>query len=360
MGFELGLYKEQLCVIQSVKITLHGKGEYMKVKKIGLLTVALCCVVMAFAVSCSKKDGQVARKTYHWKYGTVDATSNVNFLAAQELVKYLEEAVPGKWTIELYPSSQLGNAEEMVESLQLGALEMCGPVSAAVANYVPEFGVWDMPFLFRDEAHVDAVLSGPIGLSFNNLTEKANIKFVAWWEVGFRCLANNRREIYTPDDIKGLRLRVMSNEIHQALFATLGADPVPMSLADAYVANQNGTIDGQDNPLANMIANRTYEVCKYFTVTNHVYSPLPVVMSMKAWNEMTPEDQKTFMACVDKATIWQRNANREAQRKAADELQSMGNIVTYPDISLFEDRMQTVYSKYPQYADLIRQIKAVN
>jgi tripartite ATP-independent transporter DctP family solute receptor len=228
-----------------------------------------------------------------------------------------------------------------------------------VANYVPEFGVWDMPYLFRDEAHVDAVMSGPIGQQFGSLTENANIKFLAWWEVGFRCLANNKRPINSPEDVAGLRLRVMSNEIHQALFATLGADPVPMSLSDAYVANQNGTIDGQDNPLANLIANSTHEVCKYMAVTNHVYTPLPLIMSLKAWNEMTGEDQKIFMQCLDKATAWQRDTNRTAQRNAASELTEKGNIVTYPNIAAFEARMQTVYNKYPQYADIIAQIKAV-
>jgi tripartite ATP-independent transporter DctP family solute receptor len=335
-------------------------------KTVRVISLSVCLAALVFYTSCSKSSNQNAPakgtaigKTYHWKYGTVDATSNVNYRAVEELIKYLEEAAPGKWTIELYPNSQLGNADEMIESLQIGSLELSGPPSSTVANYVPEFGVWDMPFLFRDEAHVDAVLSGPIGQSFGALTEKANIKFLAWWEVGFRCLANNRRPINTPEDIQGLRLRVMSNEIHQTLFATLGADPVPMSLSDAYVANQNGTIDGQDNPLANLIANSTYEVCKYIAVTNHVYTPLPLVMSLKAWNEMTAEDQKIFSQAVEKATTWQRNTNRTGQRNAATELISKGNIVTYPDLRLFEAKMQSVYAKYPQYADTISKIKAV-
>jgi TRAP-type C4-dicarboxylate transport system substrate-binding protein len=152
----------------------------------------------------------------------------------------------------------------------------------------------------------------------------------------------------------------MSNEIHQTLFSALGADPVPMSLAEAYVANQNGTIDGQDNPLANLIANSTYEICKYIAVTNHVYTPLPFIMSLKAWNEMTAEDQQVFMDCVNRATAWQREGNRTAQRNAASQLTGFGNIVTYPDVSLFEAKMQSVYAKYPQYADIISQIKAVN
>jgi tripartite ATP-independent transporter DctP family solute receptor len=337
----------------------------MKMRITQVIGMCFCLAVLGFLSSCSKSSekqentAQVENKTYHWRYGTVDTPANVNYRAMEELVKYLQEAAPGKWTIELYPSSQLGNAEEMIDSIQMGSLEISGPPSSTVANYVPEFGVWDMPYLFRDEAHVDAVMSGPIGQQFGSLAEKTNIKFLAWWEVGFRCLANNKRPINGPEDVAGLRLRVMSNEIHQALFSTLGADPVPMSLSDAYVANQNGTIDGQDNPLANLIANSTYEVCKYMAVTNHVYTPLPLVMSLKAWNEMTAEDQKIFMQCLDRATAWQRDSNRTGQQNAASELTAKGNIVTYPNIAAFEAKMQAVYTKYPQYADMITQIKAV-
>jgi tripartite ATP-independent transporter DctP family solute receptor len=337
----------------------------MKTGSVKVIAMGLCLGIVALAVSCSKTskkettDAPEETKIYHWRYGTVDAPANVNYRAMEELVKYLQEAAPDKWNIEFYPSSQLGNADEMVESIQMGSLEISGPPSSTIANYVPEFGVWDMPYLFRDEAHVDAVMSGPIGQQFGSFTEKANIKFLAWWEVGFRCLANNRRPVNGPEDVAGLRLRVMSNEIHQTLFSTLGADPVPMSLSDAYVANQNGTIDGQDNPLANLIANSTHEICKYIAVTNHVYTPLPLIMSLKAWNEMTADDQNIFMECLNKATTWQRDSNRFAQRNAASELTAKGNIVTYPGIADFEAKMQAVYDKYPQYADIIAQIKAV-
>lgn len=298
-------------------------------------------------------------KTYSWKFGLVDATSNPNYIAAEYFTQELEKAAPGKWKIDLYPSSQLGGAAEMIESVQLGSLELSGPASSFVANYVPEYGVWDMPYLFRDTAHVDAVMDGEIGQQIGNLAEKANIKFLSWWEVGFRCLANNKRAVNSVDDVKGLRLRVMSNEIHQALFSALGADPVPMSLSDAYIANQNGTIDGQDNPLHSFIANSTFEVCHYIAVTNHVYTPLPVSMSMTAWNSMSAEDQATFAGCMKTSTQYQRKITREASAKAAEELTEKGCEITRPDIAAFADKMQAVYDKYPQYADMIAKIKAV-
>lgn len=111
------------------------------------------------------------------------------------------------------------------------------------------------------EEEVDKVLDGELGQELAAEADSANMKMLGWWEVGFRCLANNKLAVNTPDDVKGLRIRVMSNEYHQALWSALGADPVPMSLSDAYVANQNGTIDGQENPLHSLVANSTFEVC---------------------------------------------------------------------------------------------------
>lgn len=342
-------------------------------KRISRISAILLCLAMAIsATACSSGSSSSAagassaasaagsgQGTYNWKFGTVDATTNANYQAFQKLGEYLDEAAPGKWKIDLYPSSQLGDADAMLESLKMGTLELTAPPSSTVANSVPEYGIWDMPYLLSDYDHVDKVLDGEIGKEIGEKASSANIKFLGWMEVGFRCLANNKRAINSVDDVAGLRLRVMSNEIQQALFTALGADPVPMSLSDAYVANQNGTIDGQDNPLQNLIANSTYEVCHYIAVTNHIYSAMPLCMSVTAWNSMSPEDQQTFMNCVQKTITYQRSLVRESNSKAADKLVELGCEVTTPDLAPFAAKMQSVYDKYPQYSDYIQKIKAV-
>jgi tripartite ATP-independent transporter DctP family solute receptor len=320
----------------------------------GLLTAG-----SLFAGGGGEKAGAASEaKTYHWKFGTVDPADHVNTRGFEELMKYLDQAAPGKWKFDIFPNSQLGDAMDMVESVQMGSLEMAGPASSIVGNFVPEYGIWDMPFLFRDEAHVDKVMQGPIGERIGAAAEKANIKLIAWFEVGFRSLANNRRPINSADDVQGLRLRVMANEIHQALFSALGADPVPMALSEAYVANQNGTIDGQDNPLANMIQLNVPDVCRYFAVTRHVYSPLPLIMSLKAWNEMSTEEQKLFIDCGKRAARWQVDNNRIVQSKAEEQLIQMGKTVTHPPIAPFTARMGSVYDKYPQFGALVKEIQA--
>ncbi len=335
------------------------------------LIVGLCAIFILGLGSCGSKSSSTASEskagseqkvvgqTYNWRLGSVDAMTNPNFISLEYLVKKLEETAPGKWDIELYPSSQLGNASEMIESVQMGTLDLSCPATAFISNFVPEYGVLDMPYLLTSTDHVDAVFDGPIGQELADMTVSTNIKTIAFWEVGFRCLANDVRPINSVEDVKGLRLRIMSSEVHKNLFSALGADPVPMSLSEAYTAIQNKTIDGMDNPLHSHIANSTNEVCKYFAVTNHVYSAMSLIMSLKAWNSMTEEDQKIFMECAKDATQYQRKLAREQSTKAADKLENeLGCVVTTPDLKGFEEKMDSVYSKYPQYEDMIERIKA--
>lgn len=305
----------------------------------------------------TKGEPVAGEAVYNWKWGTVDSTSNPNYEAMEYFCKLLDEKAPGKWSIQIYPDSQLGDASQLCESVQMGTLEMACPASSIIANYVPDYGVFDMPYLFTTAEEVDAVLDGQVGTELAALSDSANMKLVAWWEIGFRCLANNARPVNTVDDVKGLRLRVMSNEVHQSLWTALGADPVPMSLSDAYVANQNGTIDGQDNPLHSLIANSTFEVCHYIAVSNHVYSPLGVIVSPKAWSSMPAEDQEIFMECMKEATANQKKLVRDQNEKAAKELEEKGCEVTYPDLKPFADKMEVVYDQYPQFSGWLEKIK---
>lgn len=295
-------------------------------------------------------------QTYNWKWGTVDSTSNSNYEAMEYFCGLLDEKAPGKWNIQIYPDSQLGDAAQMCESVQMGTLEMALPASSIVANYVPDYGVFDMPYLFENEEEADKVLDGDLGEELAAEADSANMKMLSWWEVGFRCLANDKKAVNSPEDVKGLRIRVMSNEYHQALWNELGADPVPMSLSDAYVANQNGTIDGQENPLHSLVANSTYEVCHYVAVTNHVYSPICVIMSNKAWNSMTQEDQEIFSECMKEAAAHQKELVREQKDKAEQTLVEKGCEVSHPDVAEFAKLVQPVYDKYPQFTELVNKI----
>ncbi len=323
--------------------------------------IGLLMLLIVLFVSTLVTTSFASSPTYKWKLGSVDSRSNPNFKSMEYLVEKLEEKAPGKWKIELYPDGLLGDAAKMCDSIQMGTLELTAPPSSTVANYVPEMGMFDMPYLFTSYEQVDAVLDGEIGQALAEKISDKGMKLLAYWEVGFRCLANNKRPVESVDDVAGLRLRVMSNVIQQELWLALGADPVPMSLSEAYIANQNGTIDGQDNPLHSLIANSTYEVCKYVSVTNHIYTPMPLLISPRAWDQMTTEDQNLFMECVKDATSYQRNLAREQTQKAEKALAEEYNItVSHPDLAGFESKMGAVYDNHPEFKEYIDQIKNGN
>lgn len=298
-------------------------------------------------------------KTYEFSFGTVDTEEHPTTMSARKLGEALEERAPGRFKINVYPNSTIGGAAELVESVQMGNVDMACPATSFVANYVPSLGVLDLPYMFTNTEEAYAVLDGEIGEQLMDDVEAVGIKPLTWWEVGFRCMANNQRPIESVDDVSGLRLRIVSNDVHQALFTELGVDPVPMGLADALVANQQGTIDGMDNPLSGLYTTSVYEFDKYIAVTNHVYTAQIVIMSQKAWNSMDPADQEIFMEAIKEATDFDREQQAVQTAEAADKLQEKGCEISYPDLSGFAEKMDAVYDQFPQYADTISAIREV-
>lgn len=261
------------------------------------IAIILAAIMMFALCACGNTatDSSDSGPTYVFTFGTVDTDEHPSTMSAKKLGEILNEKAPGKWQINVHPNSTLGGAAELVESIQMGNVDMACPATSFLANYVPSIGVLDLPYMFTNTSEAYAVLDGDVGQQLAADVEAVGIKCLSYWEVGFRCIANSARPINSVEDVSGLRLRIMSNEIHQALFSALGVDPVPMGLADALVANQQGTIDGMDNPMSGLYTTSVYEFDKYIAVTNHVYTAQAVIMSNKAWSSMTPDDQAIFM-----------------------------------------------------------------
>ena len=334
------------------------RKEYKMMKKIVSLFLA-CLMLFALTGGAVSASADNTKPTYTFTFGTVDTEEHPTTMSAHKLAEILEEKAPGRWQIDVFPNSTLGGAAELVESVQMGIVDMACPATSFVANYVPTLGVLDLPYMFTNREEAYAVLDGEIGQQLAKDIETAGMKHLTYWEVGFRCLANSKRPINTVEDVSGLRLRIVSNEVHQALFTALGVDPVPMGLADALVANQQGTIDGMDNPLSGLYSTSVYEFDKYIAVTNHVYTAQAVIMSEKAWNSMTPEDQEIFMEAVKASTEFDREEQARQTEAAVAALEDKGCEVSYPDVSGFVEKMDTVYDLFPQYAEAIEAIKAV-
>jgi len=281
------------------------------------------------------------------KLAHVVSTSAPYHIGAMELAKLVEQKTKGQLKIEIYPGGQLGKGErECIEGLQIGTIDLVVTSTGPVGGFVPQMLVVDLPFLFRDNNHVDKVLDGPIGEGLLKDLSKARIKGIAFWENGFRNLTNNKRPVNKPEDVKGLKLRTMENEVHMDAFRTLGADPTPMTWGEVYTSLQQGVIDGQENPINIIRTHKIYEVNKNLALTGHVYSPALLLMNEKKFNSLPLALQKALMEAGKEAAKFERKFIRENEAKMLEELKGFGMQVTYPNKKLFQKATEPTYNKY--------------
>ncbi|MDI6600826.1 MAG: TRAP transporter substrate-binding protein [Thermoanaerobacteraceae bacterium] len=249
----------------------------------------------------------------------------------QGLLKFkelVEGGSNGKFEVQLYANSQLGDDTKMMQSLRMGTLEMTCPSTAPIAGLNKQFMVFDLPFLFPNEQVADRVLDGPIGQKLLDSLSASGIKGLAYWENGYRDLTNSVKEVKSPADLKGLKIRTMENPVHLASFRAMGANPTPMPFGELFTAMQQKTIDGQENPLTTIYLQKFYEVQKYVTLTHHFYSPFVFMMSQKFWDELSKEDQDLIQKAALEAGAYERQVNREQMAKMEQNLKDAGMVVT--------------------------------
>src|SRR5690606_12483349 len=226
---------------------------------------------------------QAASAQQEIKIGYALATTSHYGVAADKWQEVVEAGTEGRFVFRHFPSSGLGGEREVIEGVQLGTVEATIVSSGTLPNFVPETGVIDIPFLFRDLAHARTVLDGPIGQDILAKFDDVGLVALAWGEQGFRHITNNRNAIEGPADVAGLKLRTMENPIHITAFQTLGAAPTPMAWPEVIGALEQGTIDGQENPLSVITSAKLSEVQKHLTVSGHVYSPAILLVSPDLW-----------------------------------------------------------------------------
>ncbi|WP_017727105.1 TRAP transporter substrate-binding protein [Halalkalibacterium ligniniphilum] len=266
------------------------------------------------------------------------------FKGLEKFKEIVEEESNGTIQVELYHSGQLGDDRTMMEALQLGSQEVTVPSTAPIANFVPEFAVFDFPFLFPNSEVADAVLDGEVGTKFLDMLEEQNLVGLAYWENGFRNLTNNERAVATLEDFKGLTIRTMENEVHLEAFRALGANPTPMAFTELFTAMQQGTVDGQENPNATIYLEKYYEVQSYLSDTRHVYSPFVFLMSKPFYDGLTEEQQAIVREAALEAGKYQRELVRQANEAYITSLQEEG--MTYTEIS-DEDRQEMIDAVQP-------------
>ena len=241
-------------------------------------------------------------------------------LFAQEV----EKASGGKMRVRAVGAAALGSDIQMQQALIGGAQEMMVGSTATLVGITKEMAIWDTPFLFNNAQEADAVLDGPVGQKVMDKLQDKGLVGLVYWENGFRNLTNNKRAVAKLEDLDGIKLRVMQNNVFIDSFKTLGANAVPLPFSELFTALETKTVDGQENPYNTILSSKFYEVQKYLTVTNHVYSPWIVTVSKKWWDQLSKDEQKVLMDAAVKSRDFERKDTRAEADKALADLKGKG------------------------------------
>ncbi|MFN0183819.1 MAG: TRAP transporter substrate-binding protein [Aquabacterium sp.] len=236
----------------------------------------------------------------------------------------IEKRTGGRYKIELFPNFALGGEREMTEGAQLGTVDLVITSTGPVGNFVPDTLITDIPFLFRDYTHARSVLDGPIGQSILAKCTAKGLICLAWSENGFRHMTNSKREVKAPEDAKGLKIRTMENPVHMTAFRTIGVLPTPMAFPEVFGALQQGTVDGQENPIGVITSAKLFQVQKHLTLTGHLYSPALVLMSPAAFNKMSDADKKTIRELAMEGAAVTRKRVQQLESDGIEELRKSG------------------------------------
>jgi tripartite ATP-independent transporter DctP family solute receptor len=244
--------------------------------------------------------------------------------AVKLLAEQVEKATGGKMKVRAIGAAALGPDVQMQQALIGGAQELMVGSTATLVGITKEMALWDTPFLFNDAREADAILDGPIGQKvMDKLAEKGLVGLV-YWENGFRNLTNNKRPVARMEDLEGIKLRVMQNPVYLDSFKTLGANAIPLPFSELFAALETKTVDGQENPFNTILSSKFYEVQKYLSVTNHVYSPWIVLASKKWWDGLTKAEQKALLDAAKASRDFERKDTREEAARALADLKAKG------------------------------------
>ena len=255
-------------------------------------------------------------------YGLVESSNQgraVKFFADQ-----VEKASGGKMKVRAVGAAALGPDTQMQQALIGGAQEMMVGSTATLVGITKEMALWDTPFLFNNVREADAILDGPIGQKVMNQLQDKGLVGLVYWENGFRNLTNSKRPVQKMEDFDGIKLRVMQNNVYLESFKTLGANAVPMPFSELFGALETKTVDGQENPFNTILSSKFFEVQKFLSVTNHVYSPWIVLVSKKWWDGLSKDEQKVLMDAAKASRDFERKDTREEAGRALAELKAKG------------------------------------
>ena len=283
-------------------------------------------------------------------------------LAMEFMAQRTAELSGGKLTVEVYPAGQLGSEQQCVELLQIGSLAITKVSAAAMESFAEAYKVFGLPYVFRSREHTNKVLDGEIGQELLVSTEDKWIHGLCYYDAGSRSFYTTDRPINHPDDLSGLKIRVMQSITAVEMMRALGGSATPITWGELYTALQSGVVDGAENNPPSLFTSRHYEVCKYYSLDEHTTIPDVLIISQKIWDKLSPQEKQWIQQAADESVTLQRRLWAESEEHSLAEVQKAGVIINYPDKQPFIDKVQPLLESYksnPVIYSYIKRIQAV-
>lgn len=297
-------------------------------------------IILAAAASTTSYAEQVIR------LGHTGAANHHFQTISEQFAELVSERTDGEITIEIYPSDQLGNQTQLVEGTLLGTNDMVLTSDAVLSNFVPQVGMINLPFIFRDSEHVRAALDGEVGQDLSAMVEEQGAVVVGWWENGFRHITNSRNPIETPEDLKGMQLRVPEGPVFVSTFEALGVNPTPISFGELYSALQLGVVDGQENPPAHILTQKFHEVQDYVSRTGHIYLSSPVLINKSLLESLSEEHQSVILETGRELAAVHTSMVLEEEEQQWEEIAGYGMEINDVDPAPFVEATASVIEHY--------------
>lgn len=274
----------------------------------------------------------------------------------------LEKNSDGALKLEIYPNQQLGSERQCLELLQIGSLDMTKVSAAVMENFSPNMKVLGLPFLFKNKEHTFNVLDGEVGKELLDGGKKYWLKGLGYYDAGSRSFYTKEAPVEKPENLKGLKIRVMESVTAMNMVNNLGGSPTPISYGELYTALQQGVVDGAENNPPSFFLSRHYEVCKFYSLDEHTTIPDVLIMSTHLWDKLSPKEQVWMQKAADASVKYQRELWAKAETDALEAVKNAGVTVVKPDKSLFQDKVLMMYEGYKnnkEIYELIKKIKTV-
>lgn len=325
----------------------------MKVTKLILFFTGL----IIFTACSTKKETKILRLAH-----TLDTKHPVH-KAMVILGEKLEEKSNGTLKVKLYPSGQLGAERECLELLQIGSLDITKVSAAVLENFITEYKVFSIPYLFRDRQHAFEVFDGAIGNEMLTKGDKYRLRGLTFYDAGSRSFYTKEKPITKPTDLEGLKIRVQKSNMAIAMVNSLGGSPTPISWGELYTALQQGVVDGAENNLPSFYTSKHYEICKYFSLDQHTSVPDVLLIGLDTWERLSEQEQKWLKEAARESTIEQRKLWAASEKESLDVITKAGVEIIKPDKVPFQENTKSIlamFSDRPEMISLIQNIKNTN